>query len=79
MLFGFRRSHPQRFLSGMNNSQHFSFTVEMTNIVAHISDAWSMNVAKVMSRWDNPPQSCVLRVIWTWWSKGKRNSVILVM
>lgn len=32
---------------------------------SHISDAWSMKVARVMSRWDNPPQSCVLSVIWT--------------
>lgn len=32
---------------------------------SHISDAWSMKVARVMSRWDKPPQSCVLRVIWT--------------
>lgn len=41
--------------------QHFSFQY----YVAHINDAWSMKVANVMSRWDNPPQSCVLRVIWT--------------
>lgn len=32
---------------------------------SHISDAWSMKVARVMSRWDKPPQSCVLSVIWT--------------
>lgn len=40
-------------------------------IEGHISDAWSMKVARVMSRWDKPPQSWVLRVIWTWENKGK--------
>lgn len=45
--------------------EHFSFLCLDRWQAAHIRDAWSIKVAKEMSRWDSPPQSCVLRVIWT--------------